>query len=236
MKARRSIAIAVALIVIAAAVAARVLPLASWLRVLQDHVAHMGVAGMALYAVVYWLAVLLFVPGSVLTIGAGLVFGFAKAMLIVTVAANAAAATAFLIARHLARDAVEKAARKNPRFGAIDGAITKRGALVVLLLRLSPLIPFSLSNYLYGLTAVRFVPYVLASFVGMLPGTVLYVYLGRAGRAVGEKKTPGEWALLAAGLVATAAVTIVITRAAKREVTAASSAEPSAGSRRSGSS
>jgi uncharacterized membrane protein YdjX (TVP38/TMEM64 family) len=237
MKARRSIAIVVVLIVAAAALAARILPLASWLHELQDRVGHMGALGMALYAVVYWLGALLFVPGLVLTIGAGLAFGFVKAMLVVMVASNAAAATAFLIARHLARDTVEKAARKNPRFGAIDRAITNRGALVVLLLRLSPLIPFSLSNYLYGLTAVRFVPYLLASTVGMLPGTALYVYLGSAGRAVGEKKTPGEWALLAGGLVATAAVTIVIGRAAKRELASAtSSAAPSAESRRSGSS
>ena len=218
MKARRTAAIALVVIALAAAVAARVLPLVSWLRELQDHVAHMGGVGLVLYAVVYWVAVLLFVPGSVLTIGGGLVFGFWKGMLVVSIASNAAAASAFLIARHLARDAVERQARKNPRFGAIDRAVQKRGALVVFLLRLSPLVPFSLSNYLYGLTAVRFGPYLVASWIGMLPGTALYVYLGSAGRAVGEKKTPSEWALLAAGLVATAAVTIVIGRAARREL------------------
>jgi uncharacterized membrane protein YdjX (TVP38/TMEM64 family) len=83
---------------------------------------------------------------------------------------------------------------------------------------LSPLVPYSLSNYLYGLTAVSFWPYVLASWAGMLPGTLLYVYLGAAGKAATGDKGPGEWALLAAGLLATAAVTVVLTRAARRRL------------------
>src|SRR5258708_5859580 len=140
MKARRTAVIALFVIALAAAVAARVLPLVSWLRQLQDHVAHMAGLGLVLYAVVYWVAVLLFVPGSLLTLGGGLVFGFWKGILVVSIASNAAAASAFLIARHLARDAVERQAHKNPRFGAIDRAIQQRGALVVFLLRLSPLV------------------------------------------------------------------------------------------------
>jgi uncharacterized membrane protein YdjX (TVP38/TMEM64 family) len=90
----------------------------------------------------------------------------------------------------------------------------------VALLRLSPLVPFSLSNYLYGLTSVRFWPYVATSWVAMLPATVLYVYLGAAGRTIGAggKRSPWEWALLAVGLAATAAVSVLLTRVAKREL------------------
>jgi uncharacterized membrane protein YdjX (TVP38/TMEM64 family) len=103
---------------------------------------------------------------------------------------------------------------------AIDRAIGRKGWKVVLLLRLSPLIPFSVSNYLYGLTAISFLSYFVASWVGMLPGTLLYVYLGAAGQSIGaaRQKNPWEWALLGAGLVATAAVTVLLTRVARKEL------------------
>jgi uncharacterized membrane protein YdjX (TVP38/TMEM64 family) len=198
--------------------AAVLLPIAEWLRQLQAWIGSLGTAAPIVYAFIYVLAALAFVPGSVLTVGAGLLFGFWRAFLIVWLSATIAAALAFLIARHWARPAVARWAAKNERFQAIDRAIEKKGALVVLLLRLSPLVPFSLSNYLYGLTAVSFRSYVLASGLGMLPGTALYVYLGSVGRAVGEKRTLAEWVLLFAGLAATAVVTILISRAAKKEL------------------
>ena len=198
--------------------ATRLLPLEEWLRAFQERIDGMGALGGVLYGAVYVVAVLLFVPGSVLTIGAGLVFGLLWGTVIVSVAANVAAALGFLIARHLARGRVQKLAKTNKRFGAIDAAIREKGWKVVVLLRLSPLVPYSLSNYLYGLTSVRFGPYVLASWAGMLPGTVLYVYLGVAGRAAAGRRSAGEWALLAAGLVATAAVTIILTQAARRKL------------------
>ena len=169
------------------------------------------------------MAVLLFVPGSVLTIGAGLVFGLLWGTVIVSVASTAAAALAFLIARYLARDRVEALAKRNEKFRAIDQAIRDKGWRVVALLRLSPLVPFSVSNYLYGLTPVSFGPYVLASWIAMLPATVLYVWIGAAGKAAadasgGQGRSPLEWALLGAGLVATAVVTVMITLTARRQL------------------
>jgi uncharacterized membrane protein YdjX (TVP38/TMEM64 family) len=142
---------------------------------------------------------------------------------IVSFASTAAAALAFLIARYAARSRVERLARGNERFRAIDRAIGENGWKVVGLLRLSPLIPFSLSNYLYGLTSVRFLPYLVASWAGMLPGTLLYVALGAAGKTVGEKgeRSPWEWVLLGAGLLATAAVTVLLARVAKKELAGA---------------
>jgi uncharacterized membrane protein YdjX (TVP38/TMEM64 family) len=201
-------------------VAARVLPVKEWLGSFQEWVKGMGAAGMVLYGIVYVVAVVLFVPGIVLTLGAGFLFGLGWGVVLVSIASTTAAALAFLIARYFARDAVERLAKRDARFEAIDRAIGKEGWKVVALLRLSPLVPFSLSNYLYGLTSVKFWSYVGTSWAAMLPATVLYVYLGAAGRTIGEggRRSPWEWALLAVGLAATAAVTILLTRVAKREL------------------
>lgn len=196
----------------------RLLPLAEWLESFQDRVENMGALGGVVYGLVYLGAALLFVPGSILTLGAGYVFGLVWGTVIVSIASTAAAALAFLIARHLARKRVEKAARRNAKFGAMDRAIGKKDWKIVALLRLSPLVPFSLSNYFYGLTSVRFLPYILASWAAMLPGTFLYVYLGSIGKDAGGKKSTGEWVLLGAGLLATIAVTVILARVAKKEL------------------
>ncbi|MEP6994414.1 MAG: TVP38/TMEM64 family protein [Acidobacteriota bacterium] len=201
-------------------VAWRLLPIKDWLQAFQSWIAGLGPWGGVLYALAYVVAALLFVPGIVLTLGAGYVFGLGWGVVIVSVASTAAAAGAFLIARYLARERVEKLARGNEKFQAIDRAIGENGWKVVGLLRLSPLIPFSVSNYLYGLTAVKFWPYMLASWVGMLPATFLYVYLGAAGKTAGEKggRSPWEWVLLGGGLLATVAVTVILTRFAKKQL------------------
>jgi uncharacterized membrane protein YdjX (TVP38/TMEM64 family) len=206
---------------VALIVAARVLPVQQWLTAFQDWVRGKGVAGAVVYGVVYVVAALLFVPGTVVTVGAGLLFGLAWGTVLVSIASTTAAALAFLIARYLARDRVQRLADRNEKFGAIDRAIAEEGWKVVALLRLSPLIPFSLSNYLYGLTPVRFAPYVLTSWIAMLPATFLYVYLGVAGNAAVSGRGPGGgWrtALWVVGLLATIAVTFFVTRAARREL------------------
>lgn len=205
--------------------ASRLLPVGEWVRALRDWASGLGVAGRALYALVYAAATVLLFPASLLTIAAGFAFGLGWGIAVVWIGATAGAAVAFLVARHLARERIEKIARKRADFRAIDRAIGEKGWKIVALLRLSPIVPFSLSNYLYGLTAIPFGRYVLASAVGMLPGTVLYVYLGVAGRAAaaastGERRTPLEWALLAAGLGATLVATVLITRIARRELKA----------------
>ncbi|HEY3173276.1 MAG TPA: TVP38/TMEM64 family protein [Thermoanaerobaculia bacterium] len=203
--------------------ASRVLPVGEWVRAFRDWASSLGVAGKAFYALVYAVATVLLFPASLLTIAAGFAFGLGWGVATVWVGATAGAALAFLIARHVARERVEKVARRREDFRAIDRAIGEKGWKIVALLRLSPLVPFSLSNYLYGLTAIRFGPYVLASAAGMLPGTVLYIYLGVAGRvaaaaSAGEKRSPLEWAALVVGLAATIIATIFITRIARREL------------------
>src|SRR5437870_6907391 len=143
----------------------------------------MGVAGIFVFIIVYAVATVLLAPGSVLTIGAGFVFGLWKGFLAVSAGSTLGAALAFLVARFIARDKIEAIAQRNEKFRKIDNAIGKQGAKLIFLLRLSPVIPFNLSNYFYGLTGVKFWPYVFASWIGMIPATCLYVYIGTAGKA-----------------------------------------------------
>ncbi len=181
----------------------------------------LGALGPLVFVLGYALAVVAFAPGSVLTLAAGAIFGLAKGTLYVFVAATLGASAAFLVARHLARGAVERRLAGNARFAAIDRAVGEQGRKIVFLLRLSPVFPFNLLNYALGLTRVRFADYFVAC-AGMLPGTLLYVYYGKlagdvaqlAGGA-GAQRGAGDWAVLLLGLAATVAVTTVVTRAAR---------------------
>ncbi|MBI2921165.1 MAG: VTT domain-containing protein [Planctomycetes bacterium] len=210
-------------LVIAASLVAlvRLLPVDRLVASLAARVEQLGFWGPLAFGAAYLVATVCFVPGSALTLAAGAIFGLARGTAVVSVASTAAAAVSFLIARYAARDTVAGWARRSPRFAAIDRAISQGGWKVVALLRLSPAIPFSLGNYLYGLTGLRFGPYVLASWIAMLPGTFLYIYLGHAGAAAasgGGGRTPAQWAFLAAGLAATLVVTVYVTRLARRAV------------------
>ena len=100
------------------------------------------------------------------------------------VSATIAAAVSFAIGRSILRDWAEELAVKNAKWRAIDRAISKDAFKVVLLLRLSPLLPFALSNYLYALTSIRFWPFLWATFLGFAPGTFGIVYAGTAGKAL----------------------------------------------------
>jgi uncharacterized membrane protein YdjX (TVP38/TMEM64 family) len=185
-------------------------------------VAALGAWGPVVFVLGYAAAVVAFVPGSVLTLAAGAIFGVVWGVLWVFVAAVLGSAAAFLVARYVARAAVARHLDANPRFAAIDRAVGREGRKIVFLLRLSPLFPFTLLNYALGLTTVRFGDYVLASF-GMVPGTILYVYYGKlagdvaalAGGAPVERGA-GYWAVLVLGLVASVVVATLVGRTAKR--------------------
>jgi uncharacterized membrane protein YdjX (TVP38/TMEM64 family) len=211
-------------IVIGLFLAMRFLPVQQWLRSFNDWVGQIGAAGIFIFIGVYALATVLLAPGSILTIGAGFTFGLCKGFLAVSAGATLGAALAFLVARFVARDKIEAIAKRNEKFCKIDNAIGKQGARLIFLLRLSPVIPFNLSNYFYGLTAVKFWPYVLASWIGMMPGTFLYVYIGTASKAAvaaaaggGEAVKHGwqYWTFMSTGLVATIVVTIWVTKIAR---------------------
>jgi uncharacterized membrane protein YdjX (TVP38/TMEM64 family) len=215
--------IALIAIVIALFLAMKFLPVQQWLRNFNDWVGKMGVAGIFIFIGAYAVATVLLAPGAILTIGAGFAFGLWKGFLAVSAGSTIGAALAFLIARFIARDKIESAAKRNEKFRNIDNAIGREGAKLIFLLRLSPVIPFNLSNYFYGLTAVKFWPYVLASWIGMIPGTFLYVYLGTAGKAAVAAAAGGEavkhgwqyWTFLGVGLAATIIVTIWVTKIAR---------------------
>lgn len=189
---------------------------------LQQRIATLGAWGPLVFVLVYVLAVLLLLPGSVLTMAAGALFGLALGTATVSLSATLAAALGFLIARYLARERIVRRLQSSPRFAALDRAVAEGGWKIVALLRLSPAVPFNVQNYIYGLTGIRFWPYVLTSWLTMLPGTLLYVYLGHLGRvgveaAGGERsRSPAEWTLLVVGLAATAAVTVYVTRLARK--------------------
>lgn len=192
-----------------------------FLRQLITWVQNQGVAGVALFIAVYILATVLFIPGSILTLGAGAVFGVVLGTLWVSIGSTLGAFAAFLIGRYVARDWIATKTAGNRRFRAIDEAVGREGWKIVFLTRNSPVFPFNLSNYAYGLTAVPAGRYLLASWIGMLPGTVMYVYMGSLAASLatlgtGEHQTGTvQWILYAVGFLATVAVTVVVTRIAR---------------------
>jgi len=215
--------VALIVIVIALFVAMQFLPVQQWLTTFNAWVAHAGVAGIFVFIGVYAVATVLLAPGSILTIGAGFAFGLWKGFLAVSAGAALGASLAFLVARFIARDKIETIAQRNEKFRKLDSAIGQQGARLIFLLRLSPVIPFNLSNYFYGLTAVKFWPYVLASWIGMMPGTFLYVYIGITGKATVAATAGGEavkhgwqyWTFFGVGFAATIVVTIWVTKIAR---------------------
>lgn len=180
----------------------------------------LGVWGPVVFILGYAVAAVAFVPGSLLTLAAGAIFGLWKGTLYTLIGATLGASAAFLVARYVARGAIERRITGNAKFAAIDRAVGREGFKIVALLRLSPIFPFNLLNYSLGLTRVGFLPYLLAS-IAMLPGTLLYVYYGKAAGSLaalagGAQTGTGSWVLLGVGLVATILVTTFVTRLAGR--------------------
>ena len=183
----------------------------------------LGVWGPLVFILGYAVATVAFIPGSLLTLAAGAIFGLVKGTLYTLCGATLGASGSFLVARYVARRAIERKIAGHAKFAVIDKAVGQEGFKIVALLRLSPIFPFNLLNYGLGLTRVRFIDYLLAS-IAMLPGTLLYVYYGKAagslamiaGGAVGAKTEKGTvyWVTLGIGLLATVVVTTFITRLA----------------------
>ncbi len=179
---------------------------------------NLGIWAPLLFIALYVAATVLMAPGSVLTLGAGAAFGLVWGTLYVWIGATLGAGAAFLVGRYLARDWVGTRIAGHARFAAIDKAVEREGWKIVGLTRLSPVFPFNLLNYAFGLTGVRFLHYLGASSIGMLPGTILYVYLGFLARSATSMDGPSaaQWLFYGVGFTATFAVTVVITRLAKR--------------------
>ena len=202
-----------------------------WLRNALQWIDSLSVAGamsgdklLRIYAfiVIYILATVAFIPGSILTFGSGVLFGVVWGSLYVFISATVGATIAFLVGRYLARGWVAKKIEGNHKFQAIDQAVGKEGLKIVLLTRLSPIFPFNLLNYAFGITGVSLKDYVIGS-VGMIPGTVMYVYMGSLASnlatigTASQPTNPGvQWAIRIIGFIATVAVTLYVTKVARK--------------------
>lgn len=203
------------------AVALMFLPLREWFSQLEAYVQSLGAVAPLAVALGYAAATVLLIPGSALTIASGTLFGLRTGFLVVFTGANLGALCAFILARTYLREKVARWAEGNPKFCALDRAIGHQGFRMVFLARLSPAFPFTLLNYLLGLTAVRPGAYVLANLLGMLPGAFLYVYIGAAARDALGGQVDGAVAfyqqiLKYLGLLATVAVVVMATQLARK--------------------
>ncbi len=190
-------------------------------------VARSGVWGPVVLGVFYVVCCVFLVPGSIPTLAAGFLFGVLLGSLTAILGSTVGACAAFLVGRTMARDWVARRIARSRRFTAIDRMIGRHGFKVVVLSRLSPISPFVVLNYLFSLTKVSFREYALGSLIGMIPGTVLFVYLGAGLRSLAEvtayaegriPPTPAERVFFWAGLAVTVVITVVLARLAHRSL------------------
>lgn len=199
------------------------LNLGTWIEKALTWIASLGIWGPVAFTVIYIISTVLLIPGSVLTLGAGFLFGVFKGSIVVSIASTTGATLALLLGRTLFRKRIEGMVLRNPKFKAVDAAVRQNGFKIVILTRLTPVIPFSLLNYMYSLTRVRVHDFLIASLIGMIPGTVMYVYIGSLFQNItdifGEhNKQPGEFILLVIGFIMTVIVMVLVTRIAKKSI------------------
>jgi uncharacterized membrane protein YdjX (TVP38/TMEM64 family) len=187
---------------------------------LLEWVQGLGLWGPVVFMLAYIVATVLMFPGAILTLGAGFIFGLVQGVIMISIASTLGATLAFFISRYFARDWVAKRIEGSPKFHALDQAVGKEGWKIVLLVRLSPIIPFNLLNYAFGLTRVSLRHYFFPTWLGMLPATVFYVYIGSLAGSLatlGEPgRTPLEWAYYGAGFIIALAAVIYLTRLGRR--------------------
>ena len=182
----------------------------------------LGAVGAIAFIIIYILATVAFFPGSILTLGAGVVFGVVLGSFYVFIGATIGATAAFLVGRYLARGWVAEKIQGNNKFQAIDEAVGKEGLKIVLLTRLSPIFPFTLLNYAYGVTGVSLKDYLIGC-AGMIPGTIMYVYIGSLAGSLATIGTSAPatnpvllWTIRLIGFIATVAVTLYVTKIARQ--------------------
>lgn len=190
------------------------LPLRQWMEVLQSWLLHLGAWGVVIFVLILFVMTFLPAPDWPLPIAAGYVYGV-WALPLTYLSIAFASTVAFLIARYLARDRIHALLNRRPKYRAIDKAVAEEGWQIVVLLRLSPIVPFNLQNYALGVTAIPFWHYFGATLAGIVPGLVLYVYFGIFGKGLSNDTTWLDWALLAAGILATIGLGFLVTRRTK---------------------
>jgi uncharacterized membrane protein YdjX (TVP38/TMEM64 family) len=233
MKTRTKILL-LCLFVTAVILGALFFPVNLWLHHFLDWVRSRGPVGMIVYGIAYVVGTVFLVPGTLLTVGSGFLYGTVIGTLIVSPASVLGATIAFLLGRSFARDWIAKKVSKYPKFELIDRAIAKNGFKIVLLMRLNPVfVPFAMLNYALGLSRLKLRDYILASWIGMLPATTLYVYLGSSVRNIsdllqGKLPSAGVWPQLLfwGGLVAAAGLVYILTRIARQALQAEMGSPP----------
>lgn len=189
------------------------LPLADWINAFRIWILSLGIIGVSVFVALYILVTMILGPATALTLTAGLAYGFWGFPLVIG-SATVAASLAFLLGRYLMHERVNRWLDKDARLRALNEAVSLEGWRVVGLLRLSPIIPYGLQNYLFSVTHIRFVPYVVATMIGIMPATALYVYIGSLGQSIGQAGAL-QWLVAGAGLAATAAVAWVVGKHAR---------------------
>jgi uncharacterized membrane protein YdjX (TVP38/TMEM64 family) len=182
------------------------------LRQIQE----LGSWGPAVFILLYVIACMAVIPASLLTIGGGTIFGVVKGSIYVSIAATLGATAAFLIGRYFARDWIHRKIGRHPAFVAIDKAVAEEGWKIVFLTRLCPIFPFFLMNYAYGLTRVSLRHYVLATWIGIMPGSTLFVYIGSLANVADAQTTTAGWILKAFILVTAVWAIVYISKVARR--------------------
>ena len=200
-------------------VAVRLLPLGRWITEFQAWVKELGPLGYVVYVLAYVVTCVFGLPASPLTIGAGAIFGFVKGTIIVVLGATLGATASFLLARTIMRRRIEAITATNPKFRALDRAIAREGGRIVFLVRLAPIFPFAYINFAFGLTGVRTLTYVLATFFGIIPVTLAFVYISdTAVHAATADMSSTRLAINIAGAVLAVIATAFVTRVATRAI------------------
>lgn len=206
--------------VIIAIVAGFFIPIQDWAEAYKTWLEGLGSFGVILYVIIYALSTVLLVPGILLTLAGGLAYGL-WAFPLVILGATTGSAIAFLTSRYLVRDFISEKFGSNDKFKAIDEAISESGWKVVGLLRLSPAVPFSLQNWMLGATSVKFIPYITATFFGIMPGALLYVWIGSFTgdlASTNDNASTLKYVFLAVGILATLGITYLIGKKASAKL------------------
>ncbi|HYR28190.1 MAG TPA: TVP38/TMEM64 family protein [Thermoanaerobaculia bacterium] len=199
--------------------ALRLLPVGDWIQSFQTWVKDLGPIGYVVYILAYVVVCVTFLPASPLTIGAGAIFGFVEGAIVVIVGATLGATASFLLGRTIMRRKIEAMAANNAKFRALDRAIAREGGKIVFLVRLAPVFPFAYINFAFGLTGVRTLSYVIATFFGIIPVTLAFVYIADAAtRTATADMTSTRLIINIVGVVVAIAVTAFVTRLALRAV------------------
>ena len=205
--------------VVVAALVAVLAPVPDWLISLESLLDRYGLlSGILVFSAISVAGMMLFVPAWIFPIAAGAAFGFGWGLVAALAASTLAALASFLVGRYVIHDQVGRAAKRDKSFAAVDKAVQRNPFKVVALLRLSPVLPSALKSYFLGLTRVDAASYTTASALGMLPGLALKVYIGHAGHDALSGGGPLKWGVLAAGVAATVAISVFVSRAAKKSL------------------